>query len=143
MRLWHIEVIPMLPRGQLLAQWRELNSVFAKEDQHILINYIYEYPKEDLLLYTEAVVGEMQRRGYKIRVYDKMNAYFHGVKKPEPYKLFAHHHNFVYLEICYFNLKEKFIRGQKDYEKGLFEQLEAFYEQKKTEFSCHKKPKTD
>ena len=28
MRLWRIDLIPYLPRTQLLAQWRELNSIF-------------------------------------------------------------------------------------------------------------------
>ncbi|WP_233732664.1 pyrimidine dimer DNA glycosylase/endonuclease V [Lysinibacillus sp. YS11] len=71
MRLWHIDLIAYLPKGQLLSQWRELNSIFAKEDQHILINYIYEYPKEDLYLYTEKVMDEMKKRGYQIRTYEK------------------------------------------------------------------------
>jgi len=31
MRLWHYELIPYLQKIQLLAQWRELNSIFAKE----------------------------------------------------------------------------------------------------------------
>ena len=127
MRLWHIDIIPMLPRGQLLAQWRELNSVFAKEDKHILINYIYEYPKEDLLLYTLAVIDEMQQRGYKIRAFEKMNCYFDTIEKPEPYQPYQHHHNFEYLEICYYNLKEKFLRGQKDYDEPLFLNLEQLY----------------
>lgn len=39
MRLWHCEIIPYLPKTQLIAQWRELNSIFAREDKHILINY--------------------------------------------------------------------------------------------------------
>ena len=67
MRLWHADLIPYLPKSQLLAQWRELNSIFAKEDQHILINYIYEYPKEDLYYYTMLVLEEMQKRNIQIR----------------------------------------------------------------------------
>ena len=47
MRLWHYKLIPFLPNSQLIAQWRELNSIFKKQDKHILINYVYEYPKED------------------------------------------------------------------------------------------------
>ena len=35
MRLWHIDLIPYLPKSQLLAQWRELNSIFKKQDKHI------------------------------------------------------------------------------------------------------------
>ena len=45
MRLWHYKLIKegLLPDSQLLAQWRELNSIYVKEDKHILINYIYRY----------------------------------------------------------------------------------------------------
>lgn len=129
MRLWHIDLISVLPRSQLLAQWRELNSVFAKEDRHVLINYIYEYPREDLLLYTEVVVAEMRARGYQIRAVEKMARYFEHVKQPATYKPFARHHNREYLEICYFNLKEKFIRGQKDYEEAQFLLLEVIYKE--------------
>lgn len=38
MRLWHIDLIPYLPKTQLISQWRELNSVFKKQNKHILIN---------------------------------------------------------------------------------------------------------
>lgn len=126
MRLWHFETIPFLPKGQLLAQWRELNSIFVKEDKHVLINYIYEYPKDDLYSYTQMIVDEMANRGYKIRSFEKMHNYF-GDKTYEATQPFAAHHNDEYLQICYFNLKEKFIRGQKDYEPVQFEQLHAYY----------------
>lgn len=35
MRLWHYDLLAFLPRSQLLAQWRELNSIYAKQDQHL------------------------------------------------------------------------------------------------------------
>ena len=40
MRLWHESLIEVLPRQQLLGQWRELNSIYKKEDKHILINFM-------------------------------------------------------------------------------------------------------
>ena len=43
MRLWHYKLLPYLPKSQLIAQWRELNSIYKKQDRHILINYIYDY----------------------------------------------------------------------------------------------------
>ena len=45
MRLWHYDLIEYLPKQQLLGQWRELNSIYVKQDKHILINFIYEYEK--------------------------------------------------------------------------------------------------
>ncbi|MFF5995680.1 pyrimidine dimer DNA glycosylase/endonuclease V [Lysinibacillus sp. KU-BSD001] len=128
MRLWHQDMMDLLPKSQLLAQWRELNSVFAKEDRHILINYIYEYPKEHLYVYTQLVLQEMRERAIKIRTVDKMNHYFQdidptvNIEKP-----FHNHHNDTYFEICYFNLKEKYLRGQKDFEESRFQALDTRY----------------
>lgn len=130
MRLWHVDLIEYLPKGQLLSQWRELNSVFAKEDKHILINYIYEYPKDDLYLYTEIVLAEMKARGYKVRAYEKMNNYFQDIEEVEAIKPYERHHNDEYLEICYYNLKEKFLRGQKDYEEAMYRKLEQYVKEK-------------
>lgn len=127
MRLWHTDILAALPKSQLLAQWRELNSVFAKEDKHILINYIYDYPREDLLIYTNLVLAEMRKRGIQIRTLDKMTRYFEGIASAS-YDPFAKHHNAEYLEICYFNLKEKFLRGQKDYTEEQFLLLKNIYE---------------
>ena len=128
MRLWHHDIIELLPKSQLLAQWRELNSVFAKEDRHILINYIYDYPIEHLYTYTQLVLDEMKKRGFTIRTFDKMNRYFKGIdpnkKVKEP---FAEHHNDEYFEICYFNLKEKYLRGQKDFDEYRFQALDERY----------------
>ena len=76
MRLWHQSLLSVLPKSQLLAQWRELNSIYAKEDQHILINYIYDYSKDDLFSYTQVVLQEMRERDINIRTVDKMERYF-------------------------------------------------------------------
>jgi len=123
MRLWHVDLLNYLPKGQLLSQWRELNSIFAKEDKHILINYIYEYSKNDLCVYTEKVIEEMKNRGYQIRSYEKMNKYFENLESVKHVKPFKNHHDNEYLQICYYNLKEKFIRGQKDFEEDMYNNL--------------------
>ena len=130
MRLWHYEIIPFLPKSQLLAQWRELNSIYVKEDKHVLINYIYEYPKTDLLSYTELVLEEMRARGFKVRTFDKMERYFEGVIPMNVKEPYTRHHDATYLTICYYNLYEKFLRGQKDYSVEEFAALEQFYNQK-------------
>ncbi|AWE08401.1 neutral trehalase [Lysinibacillus sp. 2017] len=135
MRLWHSELIPFLPKSQLLAQWRELNSIFKKQDQHILINYIYEYPKEDLYCYTALVLEEMRNRHINIRTIDKMEHYFENVQPSSIYEPFKQHHDIQYLTICYFNLLEKYIRGQKDFTSDQFENLKHFYEEKKEQLN--------
>lgn len=116
MRLWHYKLIQYLPRSQLLAQWRELNLIFRQEPSHILINYIYkdEYKnKKDLLAYSNIVLEEMKKRGYRIN-YGNFDEYFKGVAT-DIVKPFLNHQDDEYLRICFYNLKEKYMRGQKDF----------------------------
>ena len=68
MRLWCYKIVPYLPNSQLIAQWRELNSIYKKRPDHILINYVYEYEKEDLYGYSLMVLKEMFKR--HIKIYD-------------------------------------------------------------------------
>ena len=127
MRLWHYEIIGCLPKSQLVAQWRELNSIFKKKDNHILINYIYNYDKSYLKAYTDKVVLEMQRRGYKIKSFENYNKYFEGIKcwGGEQFN----EHNNEYLTICYWNLREKYLRGQKDFDCETMERLQKTYKE--------------
>ena len=76
MRLWHYKLIPFLPNSQLIAQWRELNSIFKKQDKHILINYVYEYQKLDLYIYSRLVILEMLRRKIVIRSLKNFDNHF-------------------------------------------------------------------
>lgn len=128
MRLWHIDLIPYLPKGQLVSQWRELNSIFKKQDNHILINYIYKYNKQPLLNYAQAVICEILNRGYKIRSMSNFNNYFKDTQSfgIERFK----EHDFEYFMICYYNLKEKYLRGQKDFTFDVWAKLDEFYYKK-------------
>lgn len=122
MRLWHYKLIPFLPKSQLLAQWRELNSIFKNQNKHILINYVYDYPKDYLWEYTMIVVKEMQRRNIAIKSIEnadnyRMIGYFYTFEE----------HNNEYLTICYWNLREKYLRGQKDFSADLWQKIEEFY----------------
>jgi len=76
------------------------------------------------------VLDEFKVRGYTIRSFEKMENYFspHTVRIVD--KLFEHEHNDEYLEICYFNLKEKYMRGQKDFDKKQFDALHAYYKKR-------------
>ena len=117
MRLWHESLIEVLPRQQLVGQWRELNSIYKKEDKHILINFIYEYPKKDLLLYSLKVILTMQRRGYNINLKNFID-YFQIKDYKEMQKIllsnaktFVKKMNKRYLLQCYYNLQEKYDCG--------------------------------
>lgn len=138
MRLWHYKLIPFLPKSQLLAQWRELNSIFKKQDKHILINYIYNYPKTDLLYYSRLVMNDMMIRGIKIKSLGNFTAYFSEVslednleacpEESPKFVPFADYHDDEYLAICYFNLLEKYQRGQKDFHGELMHDLARYCE---------------
>lgn len=130
MRLWHYKLLPYLPKSQLIAQWRELNSIFKKQDRHILINYIYEYNKKDLGIYSNMVIQEMLSRGIKINNWKNYEEYFkyETFEFPEmfEYKPFKNHHNNRYLLQCFYNLQEKYDRGQKDFDIETFKELVMF-----------------
>lgn len=124
MRLWHYKLIKYLPNSQLISQWRELNAIYNKQQNHILINYIYNYPKSYLLNYSNKVIKEMEKRNFNIKSYNKYNEYFKDIKKSS--KMFKEH-NDEYLKICYYNLYEKYIRGQKDFNDEICNNLNNYY----------------
>ena len=129
MRLWHYKLIPYLPKGQLIAQWRELNSIYKKQDNHILINYIYKHESAYLYTYSLMVISEMENRGYKINKWENFNNYFKEIP-PIQKTVYYPEHNDQYLVICYYNLLEKFLRGQADYDCEKMENLYCFMKEK-------------
>ena len=116
MRLWHKDLIPVLPKQQLLGQWRECcciarNIAVNGTPNHLLVNKVMDYPAGHLYLYGAEVVGEMRKRGYNADFY-KFNRYF----EPFPHisghnELFKHWHDDRYLLQCYYNLQEKYDCG--------------------------------
>lgn len=128
MRLWHYEIILYLPKSQLIAQWRELNSIFTKQDKHILINYIYNYLKDYLYTYSNLVLDEMKKHGYQIKKWDNYNEYFGDLRFSKPnMSLIYSEHNSEYFEICYWNLKEKYLRGQSDFTTYMYYNMRNAY----------------
>lgn len=112
MRCWSKDLIPYLPRQQLLGQWRECcliakNIAEKGTPNHILVNKIMDYPIEHFWAYTVEVRIEMEHRGYR---YD-----FHRIEKyrpkdfaPVPVRfIFVDWHNTRYLKQCMYNLEEK------------------------------------
>lgn len=134
MRLWHIDLVKngLLPKSQIIAQWRELNSIFKKEDKHILINYIYDYGKYHLKAYADAVIFQMNRKNIKIKSMEKYYNYFEclGVDFYNSYTPQYPEHNNEYLLSNFFNLLEKYRRGQKDFDDETFSRLYDFINKK-------------
>ena len=118
MRLWHRDLLPVLPRQQLLSQWRECcciakNIADNGTPNHILVNKIMNYPMSDFWNYTRLVTEEMRRRGYKVDV-DKFTKHYYKFGHPLPKlndKPFVGWHNHKYFRQCYFNLEEKHDAG--------------------------------
>ena len=136
MRLWHYQLIKALPRSQLLAQWRELNLIFRQKPNHIFINYIYEdqyKDQKDLLAFSNLVIEEMKKRGYRVNL-ENFNDYFHGLVSEVTHP-FEKYQNNEYLMICFYNLKEKYLRGQKDFKDDNFKVLLSMVDSKRRLFN--------
>lgn len=118
MRLWHKDLIPVLPRQQLIAQWRECCCIARNIEvngtpNHILVNKIMEYPIEHFIYYTLLVYYEMLKRGYKCDL-GKFEKHCNGLireeitDKVEYNTLFSGWHNNHYLLQNFYNLQEKY-----------------------------------
>lgn len=118
MRLWHIDIISVLPREQLVAQWRECSAIAGAilkngSPNHLLVNFVMNYPFDEFISYCYYVRQEMTKRGYKTmeKVWEKIVSLkpdYRLIKKEE---LFKTHMNDRYLTICYYNLDEKYLCG--------------------------------
>ena len=117
MRLWHKDLIDVLPRQQLIAQWRECCAIarnIAENDtpNHILVNKVMDYPRQHFIAYTFLVRNEMLKRGYKCdgenftKWLDEWDSF--KINKSD---IFDGWHNDRYLKQCYYNLQEKYDCG--------------------------------
>ena len=117
MRLWHKDLIPVLPRQQLLGQWRECCAI-AKNihdngtPNHILVNPIMDYPIEMFNVYSFRIYEEMRKRGFRVD-WDSFTKHCKTCKFDmwAPDDVFNGWHNDRYLTQCLANLEEKHDRG--------------------------------
>ena len=121
MRLWHKDLIPVLPRQQLLSQWRECcaiarNIAVNGTPNHILVNPVLDYPMEHFCRYSAyEVYTEMVKREYFPEI-EKFKKWFIQIQGNSDRwisheELFSDWHNDRYLRQCYYNLEEKHDRG--------------------------------
>lgn len=126
MRLWHKKLISVLPRQQLLSQWRELCAIasnLAKNGtpNHILVNKILDYDISHLANYASLVVKEFDKRNYTISeksakmFYSNLKQFQKNIKlKLTPIsfsKIYKNWHNKKYFIQCFHNLEEKYDCG--------------------------------
>ena len=81
MRLWHKDLIAILPREQLIAQWRELSAIAGAiqtkgTPNHMLVNFVLDYDYDNFITYAKLVREELTRRNYKTMdsVWNKITA---------------------------------------------------------------------
>ena len=119
MRLWHKELIPVLPREQLIAQWRELSAIAGAilkngTPNHRLVNFILKYPWNHFISYAFYIKEEMNRRDYKTSkaVWDKITSITNNDYNILPIdEVYSGKMDEDYLIICYYNLYEKALCG--------------------------------
>lgn len=122
MRLWHVDLLPVLPRKQLVSQWRECCAIagsIAKHGtpNHPLVNKVLS-SRGDFVVYTAHVIEELHKRGYKVSV-RAHEAFVNNVQEGRSYfetcathfNLFPGWFTYRYLMQCFYNLQEKFDCG--------------------------------
>ena len=117
MRLWHKDLIDVLPNKMLLSQWRELSAIVGSINKngtpnHRLVNIVLNYDKTHFYTYSKIVYDEMISRGMKPKniVMEKIKCYCVEENTISD-NLFEGWHNLKYLKQCYYNLEEKHDRG--------------------------------
>ena len=136
MRLWHIDLIEVLPREQLIAQWRELSAIAGAIQKngtpnHILVNFVLYYDFDNFISYASIVRKEMTSRNYRT-----MNSVWEKIISLKPNwtliprdKIYKEKMTDIYFDICYYNLYEKFLCGgikSEDFEKIENKRIDRF-----------------
>lgn len=119
MRLWHKDLIKVLPDKQLVGQWRECCAIARNikdngTPNHILVNRIMNYPIGHFWYYAFLIYCEMNKRGFKCDFTGKFEQWFeknYAIELPTYNELFEGWHNRRYLLQCLFNLQEKYDCG--------------------------------
>lgn len=117
MRLWHIDMISVLPRQQLLGQHREICALrgLGWGKKHSTVNYVFNHTWEYLYYYHMLVIKEMKHREYKPNP-TWSDFYYRGKreKKLDPNYIMKTNRKFKYPEHtadyrkeCIINLKQK------------------------------------
>lgn len=137
MRLWHKDLIPVLPEMQLRGQWRECvliaKALHENNLNHVLVNSVKDYPTEHFFQYCGMVYNEMIARGYKANKNKILQyAIIYEVKAFENQPIeydnlfdcycngkFIRWHYGRYLKQCLCNLEEKAMCGGIPYQEWL------------------------
>ena len=114
MRLWHPDLLSVLPRQQLLGQNRECACMEAEllkngKVNHILINFVTKDNARELIRYHKIVLDIMEMRGYIVSsaTHERIDKLSAVVPYYVVYSVYPEKFNERYLMQCYYNLQEK------------------------------------
>lgn len=136
MRIWHKDLISVLPKEQLVAQWRELSAIAGSIQKngtpnHILVNFVLNYPFDDFISYTAEIREEMSSRGYRTMntVWEKIESLKPNWQRLPHNNIYQEKMNYIYFTICYYNLYEKILCGgiKEPYSSKIIECFENYY----------------
>ena len=115
MRVWHKDLISVLPGYQLLGQWRDCcliarNLRTTGLPGNPVANRVLDYPALHFLLYGRLVSRELARRGYTYS-WDSFARWDARANAPLPEELtpsdiFPGWHNERYFRQCFYMLQE-------------------------------------
>ena len=118
MRLWHYRLLPYLPDLQFRGQLREIVLIMRQwrdegKTNHLLINKVMEYPKNDLVryyVYYEALYHKRYNT-WPTKYWLEFKVFDDESKLARSPELFDGWHNKEYLRVCVCNLYEKYKFG--------------------------------
>ena len=115
MRVWHKDLIPVLPGYQLIGQWRDCcliarNLRTTGLPGHPLVNRVLDYPVVHFVMYCRLVSQELARRGYA-HSWSSLSRWEARANAPLPEGLtssevFGQWHNERYFRQCFYMLQE-------------------------------------
>ena len=120
MRLWDYRLLKVLPKQQLVSQWRECIAIKRQWEKgtlkHRLVSYVMDYDKWYFANYVGMLISEMNYRDIKYkRCYLEEIFDFCGCSLAPMFVDYKRglypEHNDRYLKQCFYNLEEKYDRG--------------------------------
>ena len=119
MRLWHEQIIHLLPKNQLLGQHRECCALRGNgwNKKHKTVDYVFTYSPYNLFIYHSKIMDEMEKREYRVSI-EWRDKNYRG-QKAESYSNLEEtnisssiykEHNDEYLQECIENLAGKGIK---------------------------------
>jgi len=119
MRLWHEQMISILPKNQLLVQHRECCALRGNgwNKKHKTVDYVFSYSPYHLFMYHSLVMDEMEKRGYRVSIEWRDKNYrgktaenYDTLEEKRIERPIYKEHNAEYLLECIENLRNKGIK---------------------------------